>query len=117
MSSSSDSFEVPSDRPHLRIWPKRLPHALALPETSLWFNLEVAATRYPDKAAYVFFGRAHHATRELRGQAEALAGWLQRVGVGAGDRVALFMQNCPQFVDRASTRSCAPTRWWCRSTR
>ena len=34
-----------------RIWPRRLPRALAVPETSLWFNLEVAAARFPDKAA------------------------------------------------------------------
>jgi len=57
VSSSPNSFEVPADRPHLRIWPRRLPYALAVPETSLWFNVEVTAARYPDKAAYVFFGR------------------------------------------------------------
>ena len=96
MPSSSNSFEVPADRPHLSIWPKRLPYALSLPETSLWFNLEVSATRYPDKPAYVFFGKSL-SYRELRAQAEAVAGWLQAEGVGTGDRVALFMQNCPQF--------------------
>ena len=26
-------------RPHHRIWPKRLPHELVVPQTSLWFNL------------------------------------------------------------------------------
>ena len=35
---------------------------------------------------------------QLKAQAEALAGWLQAQGVGAGDRVALYLQNCPQFV-------------------
>lgn len=78
-------------------WPKHLPTSLEAPATSLWFNLEVAARRYPDKAAYVFFGQeltyAH-----LRSQAEAVAGWLHRRGVKAGDRVLLQMQNCPQFV-------------------
>jgi fatty-acyl-CoA synthase len=103
---------VPADRPHLRIWPKRLPHSLAVPETSLWFNVEVTAKRYPDKAAYVFFGRSI-SFAELRAQAEALAGWLQQEGVGKGDRVALFMQNCPQFPI-ALYAACAPTRWWCR---
>jgi len=70
---------------------------LVVPETSLWFNLEVSATRYPDKPAYVFFGRAL-SYGELKRQAEALASWLQAHGVAQGDRVALFMQNCPQFV-------------------
>ncbi|MGN7874047.1 long-chain fatty acid--CoA ligase [Roseateles sp. 22389] len=78
-------------------WPARLPRRLAIPRTSLWFNLEVAATRYPDKAATQFLG-ATLSYRELRRQAEALAGWLRAQGVGKGDRVALFMQNCPQYL-------------------
>ena len=78
-------------------WPARLPRELVLPATSLWFNLEVSARRYPDKAAYVFFGRPL-TYFQLFQQAEALAGWLQAHGVDKGDRVLLFMQNCPQFV-------------------
>ena len=97
MPSSPSNFEVPADRPHFRIWPKRLPHALSVPETSLWFNVEVAATRFPDKPAYVLFGRSL-TYGEFRRQAEAIAGWLQAQGVAAGDRVAVFMQNCPQFA-------------------
>ncbi|MDC6168257.1 long-chain fatty acid--CoA ligase [Paucibacter sp. XJ19-41] len=87
---------APHTRQHLS-WPRRLPRRLEIPRTSLWFNLEVAATRYPDKAATLFCGRSM-TYAELRRQAEALAGWLQAQGVGKGDRVALFMQNCPQFL-------------------
>jgi fatty-acyl-CoA synthase len=90
---ATDAFRPP----HARIWPARLPRSLAVPQTTLWFNLEVTARRYPDKAAYLFFGQPLSFT-ELRRQAEALAGWLQREGVRRGDRVLLFMQNCPQFV-------------------
>ncbi len=74
-----------------------MPAALAIPETTLWFNLEVAARRYPAKAAFVFFGRAL-TFAELKQQAERLAGWLQAQGLQRGERVLLFMQNCPQFV-------------------
>ena len=84
-------------RPHHAIWPKRLPRTLQLPETSLWFNLEVSARRYPQKPAYLFFGQPLRYA-DLLAQAEALAGWLQAQGVQKGDRVAVFMQNCPQFV-------------------
>jgi fatty-acyl-CoA synthase len=94
--ATPSDFEVPADRPHLAVWPRRLPRAVVAPETSLWFNLEVAATRFPDRAAYLFFGRAL-SYRQLRDDALALAGWLQAAGVEAGDRVAVFMQNCPQF--------------------
>ena len=78
-------------------WPARLPRTLVIPETTLWFNLEVSARRYPAKAAYRFFGRELSYAELLR-QAEALAGWLQAQGVQRGDRVLLYMQNCPQFV-------------------
>jgi fatty-acyl-CoA synthase len=84
-------------RPHAAAWPTRLPHDLVVPQTSLWFNLEVSARRYPDKPAYVFLGRTL-TFAELHRQALALAGWLQAHGVQRGDRVLLFMQNCPQFV-------------------
>ena len=92
-------FTLPlsDNRPHAAAWPRRMPHQLVVPETSLWFNLAVSARRYPNKAAYVFLGRPL-SFMQLHQQAEALAGWLQQHGVAAGDRVLLYMQNCPQFV-------------------
>lgn len=85
------------DRPHHQFWPKRLPHSLTVPATSLWDNLEISARRYPHKAAIVFFGRIL-SYAELRGQAERLAARLHALGVRKGDRVLLDMQNCPQLV-------------------
>ncbi len=82
---------------HAAVWPRRLPREVTIPETTLWFNLEVSARRYPDKAAYVFFGRTL-TFRELHAQSMALAGWMQARGLQRGDRVLLFLQNCPQFV-------------------
>ena len=86
-----------AERPHLKHWPRRLPRSLCIPETSLWFNLEVSARRYPSKAAYIYGGKVL-SYAELHAQAEALAGWLRAQGVQRGDRVAIFLQNCPQFV-------------------
>ena len=83
--------------PHQAIWPRRLPRRLELPATSLWFNLEVSARRWPDKPAYLFFGRAM-SFAALHAQAEALAGWLQAQGLQRGERVAVFLQNCPQYA-------------------
>jgi fatty-acyl-CoA synthase len=88
---------TPTPRPHLAHWPARLPLELQVPETSLWFNLEVTARRYPHKNAYLYLGQPL-TWGELHRQAEALAGWLQARGVQRGDRVLLFMQNCPQVV-------------------
>ncbi|MBQ0931726.1 long-chain fatty acid--CoA ligase [Ideonella alba] len=91
------SADRPYQPPHLAHWPRRLPRELIVPETTLWFNAEVSAARYPDKAAYLFFGEAL-TYRQLKTRAEALAGWLEAQGVQRGDRVAIFLQNCPQFI-------------------
>ncbi|KTT22136.1 long-chain fatty acid--CoA ligase [Pseudacidovorax intermedius] len=88
---------MPADRPHYRFWPKRLPHAITPPATSLWHNLATSAQRYPDKPALVYFDRVT-TYRELAGQVEALAGALHGLGVRRGDRVVLDMQNTPQLV-------------------
>ncbi|SFD64312.1 long-chain fatty acid--CoA ligase [Paracidovorax konjaci] len=82
---------------HHAHWPRRLPHSLTPPATSLWNNLAVSAQRYPHKPAVVFFGEVL-TYRALAEAAERLAGRLHALGVRKGDRVLLCMQNCPQLV-------------------
>ena len=94
---SNVSIQSPQQIAQHSYWPRRLPRQLEIPQTSLWFNLEVAAKRFPDKLAMQFCGQSF-SFAELKQQAEALAGWLQAQGVQRGDRVALFMQNCPQYL-------------------
>jgi fatty-acyl-CoA synthase len=83
---------------HAHYWPKGIARTLPVPQTTLYYNLEVAATRYPDKAAIAYYGgRLSYA--ELKQQVDALAGYLQRqCGLKRGERVLLYMQNSPQFV-------------------
>ncbi|WP_225984866.1 long-chain fatty acid--CoA ligase [Noviherbaspirillum aerium] len=83
---------------HYRFWPKGFPRTLQVPETSLYYNLEAAARRYPDKPAIVFYDTIV-TYAELKRETDALAGFLQqRFGIRKGDRVLLMSQNCPQFV-------------------
>jgi len=84
-------------RAHYKFWPKRLPHRITPPATSLWDNLAISARRYPDKAALVFFGRVF-SYQDVLHKAERLAARLAALGVQKGDRVVLNMQNCPQLV-------------------
>lgn len=84
-------------RPHHAFWPRRLPQAITPPRTSLWDNLAINARRYPDRPALVFFGRVLSYAEVMR-QAERLAAFLYSLGVEAGDRVVLDMQNAPQLV-------------------
>jgi fatty-acyl-CoA synthase len=83
---------------HLSFWPKGLPQHLTVPETNLFYNVEVSATRFPKKPYLVYYD-AEITFAELKDHAERLAGFLEhRCGVRRGDRVLLFMQNSPQFV-------------------
>jgi len=99
MSSDETENNNPADpERHYAFWPQRLPKGLATPDTTLWANLDISLRRYPDRVAFVFFDRAI-TFRQLHASVEALAGWLQGVaGVVRGDRVALCMQNSPQFA-------------------
>jgi len=82
---------------HFQFWPN-VPRTVTIPETSLWFNVEVSATRFPNRTCISFYDTAITYS-ELRREAETLAGFLQSVcGVKRGDRVALYLQNSPQFV-------------------
>jgi len=84
-------------RPHHAFWPNRLPHSITVPATSVWDNLSVSARRYPDKTALVFFGR-RQSYGELAAAVERMAAYLQGLGVRAGDRVIVLMQNSPQLA-------------------
>jgi fatty-acyl-CoA synthase len=82
---------------HLQFWPS-VPRHLTAPETSVWWNLEISATRFPDKASINFYDSVLTFSA-FRRDAERLAGYLQRAcGVRRGDRVALYLQNSPQFA-------------------
>ena len=83
---------------HFAHWPPEVPKTLTLPRTSVYYNLEVSARRYPDKAAIVYYGSTL-TYAALEREAAALAGYLQqRCGVARGDRVILYAQNSPQFI-------------------
>ncbi|WP_097459878.1 long-chain fatty acid--CoA ligase [Mangrovitalea sediminis] len=83
---------------HKKVWPGTAPHHLTLPETSLSFNLEVSATRYPHKNAIIFYDSTL-TYGQLKQQVDTLAGFLAKdLGVAKGDRVLLYMQNSPQWI-------------------
>jgi fatty-acyl-CoA synthase len=85
-------------RAHMKFWPKGLPADITAPSTNVFYNAEVAATRYPNKPFLIFYGTPL-TYGSFKDQAERLAGFLQqKCGVAKGDRVLLVMQNSPQFI-------------------
>ena len=59
--------------------------------------LRAHARQRPDHAAVIWYGRAI-TWRELDDWSDALGAHLQGIGVAQGDPVALFMNNCPQYM-------------------
>jgi fatty-acyl-CoA synthase len=82
---------------HRTTGPKGLPERVTCPATDLFFNVEVAARRFPDKP-YLLYYDTPVTFRRFKDEVERIAGWLEQRGVRVGDRVLLYMQNCPQFV-------------------
>jgi long-chain acyl-CoA synthetase len=51
----------------------------------------------PNKPAIIFYGR-QISFKELDELSDRFANFLLQNGIGKGDKVALFMQNCPQYL-------------------
>lgn len=81
-----------------RFWPSGIDDgAIRLPAYPItWFLKENARLR-PRKSALIFYGR-EVSFAELDDATDRFAGWLRSRGVNRGDRVAIFLENCPQFA-------------------
>lgn len=66
-------------------------------EKPLHEYLRQHARTQPDKAAYIWYGNAL-SYGALDSLSDKFAAKLAGLGVKKGDRVALFLQNCPQYV-------------------
>ena len=67
------------------------------PERTLLDYLSEAARNWPDRPALLFKG-SRISYRQLEEQSDSLAAALVAIGVKRGDRVALCLPNCPQFM-------------------
>jgi len=81
----------------LKNYEPQVPHTLEYPERPLHTNLEETARKYPDATATIFLNHKIP-YKELNELADRFAAALQQLGVKKGDRVAIYMANCPQFV-------------------
>lgn len=84
-----------NEKPWLKNYPVR--RNLEYPEISLYNYFLDATADYPDLVALVFFGN-EITFRELHDKIDRMAAALSGLGVQKGDRVALMLPNCPQYV-------------------
>jgi long-chain acyl-CoA synthetase len=84
-------------RPWLKLYPPEIPQSVSYREAPLYSLLEDSATNHPDLPALRFYSvRLTYA--QLWAQAQRFAAALSDLGVKKGDRVALMLPNCPQYV-------------------
>ncbi len=89
-----------------KIWLKSydpgVAHSMNYPNHTLQQLLDESVERYPDNTAITFPGAFNDESmmsyKELDLASNKLANALVDMGVKKGDRVALLMPNCPQFV-------------------
>lgn len=81
------------------LWPAEVPRALdePIPGGSLIDYLQRWADERPGTVAIHFYGR-DITFADLDRSSAAFAGWLHAHGVQPGDRVGVYLPNCPQFT-------------------
>ncbi|MGB8646191.1 MAG: long-chain fatty acid--CoA ligase [Anaerolineae bacterium] len=85
------------DKPWLKLYEPHVPEHINYPDVLLPQALKQTAARYPQRTAMIF--KDHQMTfAELDQTVDRFAAGLQQLGVKKGDRVAIQLPNCPQFV-------------------
>ncbi|MGO4690055.1 long-chain-fatty-acid--CoA ligase [Glaciibacter sp. 2TAF33] len=86
-----------SEHPWVKNYQPGVPAGIELPTESLVAMFERSVLEAGDHPVMEFFGR-RTSYRSLGEQVDRAAEGLRRLGVQAGDRVALILPNCPQHV-------------------
>ena len=83
----------------LKNWPQDLPKEMVYPhgKKPVFEYLRLHAKKNPEKEAIVYYGK-HISYRELDESSDRFANYLIGKGIKKGDRVGIFMGNCPQYV-------------------
>jgi long-chain acyl-CoA synthetase len=86
-----------TDRPWLSAYPPGVPADIDAGQYgSLVALMEESFRKYADRTAYSFMGK-DFSYADTDAQSQALAAYLQSLGLARGDRVAIMMPNVPQY--------------------
>ena len=99
------SKEHSGTKPWLKFYDEGVPLSIDYPPIPLDRLLEESATKHPDHPAIIFGGSVGSKVMdsqltysELNEAVNRFAAAIQNFGIKRGDRVAMFMPNCPQLV-------------------
>ena len=81
----------------IKSWPEGIPQKLDFADKPLYEFLRDNAEKDPKKVAINYYGR-EIGFQELDDLSDRFAAALRDSGLKKGDRVSLYLENCPQFV-------------------
>jgi long-chain acyl-CoA synthetase len=90
-------MRVSEQRPWLKTYPAEIPATLNYDDKPLHYYLEQSAKEFPEKIAIHFMGK-ELTYKNLYEEALKVGGYLQKIGIKKGDRVAIMLPNIPQSV-------------------
>ena len=97
MTKSDAALAEYEKRPWLKWYAKGVPADIEIPEKSIPDMIDEAVKKWGDRNAVVFYGRKiQH--KEIHELSLRFATALYDLGVKKGDRVAILLPNCPQFM-------------------
>jgi long-chain acyl-CoA synthetase len=85
------------ERPWLRFYEEGVPHHIEYPRIPLDQVLDDRGREFPGLEAVIFQGRGIK-YGELAGWTRDLASGLHQIGIQKGQRVAIMLPNCPQYI-------------------
>lgn len=85
------------EKPWVKWYPEGVPAEVDVPERSVPEVFDEAVEKWGNRTSLIFYGKKI-TYRELKDQADRFATALCDLGVKKGDKVALYLLNCPQFV-------------------
>ncbi|MFZ5585318.1 MAG: long-chain-fatty-acid--CoA ligase [Thermodesulfobacteriota bacterium] len=92
-----DAREAYLSKPWLKYYPEHVGAEMTLPVKSIPQVFDEAVERFGNKTALIFYGKKI-SYRDLKDQVDRFAAALADLGVQKGDRVALLLLNCPQYI-------------------
>ncbi|HET7579044.1 MAG TPA: long-chain fatty acid--CoA ligase [Bacillales bacterium] len=84
-------------KPWLKHYPGDIQTEIEIPDITLPQLIKQSVERFPDHEALSFYGMTM-SYKELALQIVRMASAFQQAGVQKGDRVAIMLPNCPQYV-------------------
>jgi long-chain acyl-CoA synthetase len=85
------------EKPWLKFYPTGIPQTIDIPDKSLPQVFDEVASRYSGKDAIIFYGNKL-SYGKLREEVDKFSRALYELGIGKGDKLALYLLNSPQYI-------------------